>query len=460
MATQTFSLSSPSLTFGRDQVELEHTQNLPRPALTANFPSQIHGPTAWSGLDSDVNQPVHILELSEHDVAVVETALERFKGLGMHGDQVSREFFPLPGLESRLDRCALEIHNGTGICVIRGIESKYSVEDYLTIYLGISSYIGNRRGLQDAKGSMLCMFMFDLMSLTQRLGPFPSNRGTAYTLTMACRTIAIWVPISCLFTSVRRLLSAAGCASLPPTLYTTSWLVPIPSALRTLMEPNWPVQASLRQKPPYTLSPLFEYYQGNLIFSMDPARLGPLASAPRTAAAASKLPPLTAAQLHALGRVQQAARQHEICLESEPGDMVYLNSWSTLHARQPYQDGETFSRHLVRMWLRNDMLGWPVPDSMRMPWDSTYGAPSDRIINRRYPVVPMPIYMEPRYHNTTAAFVPDDDDDDGEDEGDVGEMAAGDGINASLASPTVTNTTPATADGESSIEAAVAEDAP
>ncbi|KAK8045894.1 hypothetical protein PG996_013958 [Apiospora saccharicola] len=453
MATQTFSLSSPSLTFGRDQVELEHTQNLPRPALTANFPSQIHGPTAWSGLDSDVNQPVHILELSEHDVAVVETALERFKGLGMHGDQVSREFFPLPGLESRLDRCALEIHNGTGICVIRGIESKYSVEDYLTIYLGISSYIGNRRGLQDAKGSMLSHVTDSktwTVPLEQRHG-IHTNYGLPHHCDMGSDILSL---------HIRKTAAIGGrlCVASSHTVY-NELARSDPSALRTLMEPNWPVQASLRQKPPYTLSPLFEYYQGNLIFSMDPARLGPLASAPRTAAA-SKLPPLTAAQLHALGRVQQAARQHEICLESEPGDMVYLNSWSTLHARQPYQDGETFSRHLVRMWLRNDMLGWPVPDSMRMPWDSTYGAPSDRIINRRYPVVPMPIYMEPRYHNTTAAFVPDDDDDDGEDEGDVGEMAAGDGINASLASPTVTNTTPATADGESSIEAAVAEDAP
>ncbi|KAK8137184.1 hypothetical protein PG984_005124 [Apiospora sp. TS-2023a] len=453
MATQTFSLSSPSLTFGRDQVELEHTHNLPRPALSAHFPSQIHGPTAWSGLDGDANQPVHILQLTEDDVAVVETALERFKGLGMHGDQVSREFFPLPGLESRLDRCALEIHNGTGICVIRGIESKYSVEDYLTIYLGISSYIGNRRGLQDAKGSMLS-HVTDSKTWTvplERRHGIHTNYGLPHHCDMGSDILSL---------HIRKTAAIGGrlCVASSHTVY-NELARSDPSALRTLMEPNWPVQASLRQKPPYTMCPLFEYYQGNLMFSMDPARLGPLASAPRTASA-SKLPPLTAAQLHALGRVQQAARQHEICLESEPGDMVYLNSWSTLHARQPYQDGETFSRHLVRMWLRNDTLGWPVPDSMRMPWDSTYGEPSDRIINRRYPVVPMPVYMEPRYHNTTAAFVPDDDDDDDEDEGDVGEMAAGDGMNASLASPTVTNTTSATADDESSIEAAVAEDAP
>ncbi|KAK8097067.1 hypothetical protein PG999_013011, partial [Apiospora kogelbergensis] len=362
----------------------------------------IHGPTAWSGSDSD--PPLHILEFDDQDVLVVETALDRFKGLGMHGDQVSRELFPLPGLESRLDRCALEIHNGTGLCVIRGIESRYSIEDYMIIYLGISSYIGNRRGLQDAKGSMLS-HVTDSKTWTvplERRHGIHTNFGLPHHCDMGSDILSL---------HVRKTAAIGGrlCVASSHAVY-NELARSDPSALRTLMEPNWPVQASLRQKPPYTLSPLFQFYEGNLLFSMDPARLGPLASAPRSIG--SKLPPLTAAQLHALARVQQVARQHEVCLQSEPGDMVYLNSWSTLHARQPYQDGETFSRHLVRLWLRNDALGWPVPDSMRMPWDSSFGAPADRVLNKRYPLVPMPVYMEPRYHNTTAAFVPDDEDDD------------------------------------------------
>ncbi|KAK7999064.1 hypothetical protein PG991_014739 [Apiospora marii] len=440
MATQTFSLSSPSLAFARDQVAHEHTHNLPRAAL-ANFPSQIHGPTAWSGSDGD--QPVHVLELSDQDVAVVETALERFKGRFLI---IILCAYQMP----RLDRCALEVHNGTGICVIRGLESKYSVEDYMTIYLGISSYLGNRRGLQDAKGSMLS-HVTDSKTWTvplERRHGIHTNFGLPHHCDMGSDILSL---------HIRKTAEIGGrlCVASSHTVY-NELARSDPSTLRTLMEPNWPVQASLRQKPPYTLCPLFEYYEGNLLFSMDPARLGPVASAPRTAAA-SKLPPLTAAQLHALGRVQQAARQHEICLESEPGDMVYLNSWSTLHARQPYQDGETFSRHLVRMWLRNDALGWPVPESMLMPWDSSYGEASDRVINRRYPVVPMPVYMEPRYHNTTAAFVPDDDE---EDEDDVGEMAAGDDTTAAQASPTTmtTPTTPATVDHDPRVGAAVVKD--
>ncbi|KAK7959376.1 uncharacterized protein PG986_004230 [Apiospora aurea] len=447
MAAQT---SLPS-TVDHDQAHLEdnaHNSSHP-PVIPSNFPSQIRGPTAWSGLDDD--QPTHMFELTEQDVADVEIALERFKGLGIHGDQISRELFPLPSLESRLDRCALEVHNGTGICVIRGLELKYSIEDYMTIYLGISSYIGNRRGLQDAKGSMLS-HVTDSKTWTvplERRHGIHTNYGLPHHCDMGSDILSL---------HVRKTAAVGGrlCVASSHTIY-NELANSDPSALRTLIEPNWPIQASLRRKPPYTLSPLFEYYRGNLLFSADPARLGPLASAPRTAAAA-KVPPLTAVQQHALARVHQAARMHEICLESEPGDMIYLNSWSTLHARQPYQDGETFSRHLVRMWLRNDALGWPVPESMRMPWDSSFGDAAAKILNRRYPLVPMPVYMEPRYHNNTAAFVPDDDDDDSSDDEDGGGKTAG-GESSSAGPSTTTTTTATTMDEDSNTGPPVVDDA-
>lgn len=149
------------------------SMNLPR-----GLPTYLDGAFAWSGSGSEQADFYHLL-LDEDDVREVENAVEAFKGacpgpftvypyppqddlqykeLEMNGDDVSRELFPLPRLESRLDKCALEIHHGAGWCVIRGIDPcRYSVEDNAIIYLGISSYIGGKRGLQDAKGSMLCM---------------------------------------------------------------------------------------------------------------------------------------------------------------------------------------------------------------------------------------------------------------------------------------------------------------
>ena len=51
---------------------------------------------------------------------------------------------------------ALEIHQGRGFIVLRGFNpDRYTTEDNILLFLGISSYIGEKRGQQDGKGSMI-----------------------------------------------------------------------------------------------------------------------------------------------------------------------------------------------------------------------------------------------------------------------------------------------------------------
>ena len=79
--------------------------------------------------------------------------------LGLDGDEVSADNFPLPSLSRRLRASAETINLGRGFVIIRGIDgSKYTVEDSVTIFLGVASYIADKRGLQDRKGNMLCTF--------------------------------------------------------------------------------------------------------------------------------------------------------------------------------------------------------------------------------------------------------------------------------------------------------------
>jgi hypothetical protein len=50
----------------------------------------------------------------------------------------------------------MQLHHGRGFFVLRGLDPKaYSSEDITVIFLGISSYIAERRGKQDQRGSML-----------------------------------------------------------------------------------------------------------------------------------------------------------------------------------------------------------------------------------------------------------------------------------------------------------------
>jgi hypothetical protein len=64
--------------------------------------------------------------------------------------------FPLPTLKYQLWEFCIEVHSGRGFCIIRGLDPKlYSAADNLIIFLGLSSYIAERRGRQDQNGNIL-----------------------------------------------------------------------------------------------------------------------------------------------------------------------------------------------------------------------------------------------------------------------------------------------------------------
>ena len=76
----------------------------------------------------------------------------------MDGHEVNPSNFPLPTLSQKLHALAREVHRGLGFGTLRGLElAELSHEDNLIIYLGVSSYIGQRRGVQDTQGNMLGM---------------------------------------------------------------------------------------------------------------------------------------------------------------------------------------------------------------------------------------------------------------------------------------------------------------
>lgn len=78
----------------------------------------------------------------------------------MDFDNVSRQTFPLPSLGSKLEQIALDLHCGRGFSVIRGLEPRnYSVVENTIIYLGITSYIAQKRGCQDSSGNMMSKYI-------------------------------------------------------------------------------------------------------------------------------------------------------------------------------------------------------------------------------------------------------------------------------------------------------------
>ncbi len=80
--------------------------------------------------------------------------------LELDGDEVDETNFPLPTLSPRLKQFAQSLHNNNGFLLLRGLDSKkYTAEDNLVIFLGISSHIANERGVQDKRGNVVGMIV-------------------------------------------------------------------------------------------------------------------------------------------------------------------------------------------------------------------------------------------------------------------------------------------------------------
>jgi hypothetical protein len=76
--------------------------------------------------------------------------------LGIPLQEISRTTFPLPTLGDKLKALAKELTSGVGFFHIRGLDpTKYPNGTNVVLYLGISTYIGERRGRQDELGNML-----------------------------------------------------------------------------------------------------------------------------------------------------------------------------------------------------------------------------------------------------------------------------------------------------------------
>ncbi|RSM08093.1 hypothetical protein CDV31_008306 [Fusarium ambrosium] len=318
------------------------------------------GPLVWSGVEFQ-GDSTYTLRLSEDEVEEIDNALASFKTLGSE-----------------------TLHMGRGFVVIRGLEaSRYTVEDNVTIFLGVASYIAEKRGRQDRKGNMLS----HVTDSKQWTAPVSARHGIHTNGAL-----------------VRHSAEKGG-----HTYLSSAWTVfndllnREPEVVKTLLTPNWPVQLSGR-KASYYLAPVLSFHDGKLLASLDPARLGPHPSMTNN----TNIPTLTEDQLHALQAVSEAASQSEVRLDLQTGDLLFFNNLALVHRRDAYTDHASSSRHMVRLWLRSQKLGWAIPDGMLPPWEAAYGESRKKNKAALYPIVPEVEYPAQKYTTSSAAFMIED----------------------------------------------------
>lgn len=127
---------------------------------------------------------------------------------------------------------------------------------------------------------------------------------------------------------------------------------------------------SYNRDPRYYRRALLYHADGKVIFNFSRRVLVGHPTAPRT----KLIPRLTEAQAEALDAVHYVAKNIQLKVSMECGDLRLISNLGLLHGREAYSDdtGEQSKRHLIRAWLHNEEMMWKLPPPLQLVWDRTF----------------------------------------------------------------------------------------
>ena len=137
------------------------------------WPTVLEGPLVWSGEDKKTDKSF-VVDLSTEQITEIDKALAAVKGRLRHPrlayslsletdsataasiddlERIGKANFVLPTLGPILEEMSKRVHQGGGFAILRGLKPDgYSREDNAIIYIGVSSYIGEKRARQNMNG--------------------------------------------------------------------------------------------------------------------------------------------------------------------------------------------------------------------------------------------------------------------------------------------------------------------
>ncbi|KAJ3342222.1 hypothetical protein HDU93_003014 [Gonapodya sp. JEL0774] len=118
---------------------------------------------------------------------------------------------------------------------------------------------------------------------------------------------------------------------------------------------------------PVVLTPGLTWHGGHLIVRYSRSYL-------RTSHRHPGVPPLSALQLEALDMFEDLAQKHALHMVLEPGDIQFVLNHTIVHDRLAFQNSDTHTRHLLRLWLS----AGGHDGAWDLPWDPVPGGSKER----------------------------------------------------------------------------------
>ncbi|KAM7211774.1 hypothetical protein V8F06_012841 [Rhypophila decipiens] len=352
----------PSYKVYKDRVERLKFLEPNRPTtLPAGWPLQVDSERAWSGSDFK-SEDDYVFHFTTEDLKEIEAALDHFKALpgNLGPDDVNQTTFPLPLLGGRLVQVSKTVHDGRGFVVLRGLQpDKYSNHDNILLYLGVTSYIAETRGMQDYDGRML-LHIQAVVEDIKKNGSMPNSPYVARAQpfhTDLCDVLSLYALNVAAYGGECFLASSAKIYN---EIAKTR-----PDIIHVLAKDDWIFDEFWNGQ--YHTRPLLYNFDGH----------GPgfqFSRRPLTGAHFSPhhpdVPAMTEIQAEALDTVYFLAKEHAVELTLKKGDIEIFNNFAMLHARSGFSDEGSKRRHMLRLWLRNQERMWKTPPALeKVSWE-------------------------------------------------------------------------------------------
>jgi hypothetical protein len=334
------------------------------------------GPSVWTG-DEIKNSKRWIRDFPASGTASLDAALAAVNKAGLEWSQITRQDFPLSGLDGLLADIADELENGVGIMKLRGFPvDRYDENDLRKIYFGLGAHLGTPV-FQNRSGELMRAIRDEGAHVGRTYGETKDQKGTTF-LSSYARTLTNGglrfhtdrtdvVGLLCVRQAMKGGVSTLAST---PAIH-NAILAKRPELLDALFTDYWRSRfgeegtgkdgSSTTKATAYPL-PIFGVRDGKFtshysLTFIEAAQLAP------------DVPKLTAAQKEAIDVLMATAQ--ELCFEMtlEPGDLQLINSHVTYHGRTPFED-EASSGHdrlLLRIWLTM-ANNRPLPQGHEILW--------------------------------------------------------------------------------------------
>ena len=307
-----------------------------------------------------------VRDLTSAHIVEIDAALAAVERRDLPWHAVTRNEFPLPGMTALLDDMRDELENGSGMLKLRGLPvARYGEDQLRKLYYGLGSNLGTPVS-QNRAGELMRAIRDEGGDLGSRYGQIEAERTgdgkpflSSYARTLSSGGLRFHtdrtdvVGLLCVRQAAKGGVSMI-CSSVAVM---NAMLRRRPDLAEALFEPihrSRLGEESNSAESIYAL-PIFGVRDGRFTSHYSLTYIEAAQMVPG-------VPKLTAAQRDAITLLAELAGELAFEMTFEPGDIQFLNSHVTYHARTPFEDDRTSGRDrmLLRLWLA-------MPNSRALP---------------------------------------------------------------------------------------------